>query len=145
MQRPVLEAFAQGNRIQRSGCGTLTKMRHSAGIFGNKKVQVPAQKKKGGNFCDKAFHYNEQRIHRWGSHVTFYNSVETAKAVEREAEETFPAGALLAFCSEPRTRQEIAAFLGMKTVFYAMQHYVQPLLSTGKLAMTIPEKPKSRN
>lgn len=77
--------------------------------------------------------------------VTFYNNVETTKAVEKEAEETFPAGDLLAFCSEPRTRQEIAAFLGMKTVFYAMQHYVQPLLSAGKLAMTIPEKPKSKN
>ncbi len=35
--------------------------------------------------------------------------------------------------------------MGVKTVFYAMQHYVQPLLAAEKLAMTIPEKPKSRN
>ena len=73
--------------------------------------------------------------------VTLYNKAE----VEKEAVNTEPVGDLLAFCHEPKTRQEIAAFLGVKTVFYAMQHYVQPLLAAEKLAMTIPEKPKSRN
>ncbi len=73
--------------------------------------------------------------------VTLYNKAE----VEKEAVNTEPVGDLLAFCHEPKTRQEIAAFLGVKTVFYAMQHYVQPLLASEKLAMTIPEKPKSRN
>ena len=67
----------------------------------------------------------------------FYHGIET--------EITEPVGDQLAFCHEPKTRQEIAAFLGVKTVFYAMQHYVQPLLAAEKLAMTIPEKPKSRN
>ena len=42
-----------------------------------------------------------------------------------------------------RTRREIADYLGVKTVFYAMGHYVQPLLQAGKLAMTLPETPKS--
>ena len=73
--------------------------------------------------------------------VTLYNKA----GVEEEAANTEPVGDLLAFCREPKTRQEIAAFLGVKTVFYAMQHYVQPLLAADKLAMTIPEKPKSRN
>lgn len=73
--------------------------------------------------------------------VTFYNQAEAQK----ETPHSEPAGDILAFCREPRTRQEIAAYLGVKTVFYAMQHYVQPLLADGKLAMTIPEKPKSRN
>ena len=49
----------------------------------------------------------------------------------------------LDFCKTPRTRQEIADFLGVKTVFYAMQHYVKPLLDSGLLRMTIPDKPKS--
>ena len=73
--------------------------------------------------------------------VTFYNNEDP----EKDALTAEPAQDLLAFCHEPKTRQEIAAFLGVKTVFYAMQHYVQPLITTGKLAMTIPEKPKSRN
>ena len=52
--------------------------------------------------------------------------------------------ALLEFCKTPRTRQEIAEYLGIKTVFYVMQHYVQPLLDSGKLALTIPEQPRSK-
>ncbi len=52
---------------------------------------------------------------------------------------------LLEFCKTPRTRREIADHLGISTVFYVMQHYVNPLLAGGKLTMTIPEKPKSRN
>lgn len=52
---------------------------------------------------------------------------------------------LLSFCNVPRTRKEIAEYLGIGTVFYAMQHYVQPLLKSGDLIMTIPDKPKSRN
>ena len=51
---------------------------------------------------------------------------------------------LLTFCKTPRSRQEIASYLGIKTVFYAISHYVQPLLQSGQLAMTIPESPKSR-
>ena len=72
--------------------------------------------------------------------VTLYN-----QAVGQEMAKDEQAGDLLTFCREPKTRQEIASFLGVKTVFYAMQHYVQPLIAAGKLAMTIPEKPKSRN
>lgn len=52
---------------------------------------------------------------------------------------------VIEFCKEPRTRKEIAEFLGIGTTFYAMKNYVQPLVDMGKLKMTIPEKPKSRN
>ena len=52
---------------------------------------------------------------------------------------------LLAFCRTPRSRQEIADYLGVRTVFYAMQCYVKPLLASGALTLTIPEKPQSRN
>jgi len=45
---------------------------------------------------------------------------------------------LLSYCTVPRTRQEIAAFLGIKTASYAIRQYVLPLVETGKLKMTIP-------
>lgn len=75
--------------------------------------------------------------------VTFYNSLPP----EDEDDPISDAAPddLLTFCRTPRSRQEIAAYLGVKTVFYAMQHYVRPLLETGQLALTIPERPKSRN
>ena len=52
---------------------------------------------------------------------------------------------LLNYCRIPRSRREIADFLGIGTIYYVTRHYIQPLLDSGKLKMTIPEKPKSRN
>lgn len=52
--------------------------------------------------------------------------------------------ALLEYCRTPRSRKEIADFLGKSTVFYVMKHFIRPLLVTGKLKMTIPDKPSSR-
>ena len=78
--------------------------------------------------------------------VTFYNTpIQTAWAAEPPAEGTGQNPTLTDFCRTPRTRQEIADFLGVKTIHYAMRRYVQPLLDSGKLAMTKPEKPGSRN
>ena len=39
----------------------------------------------------------------------------------------------------------MSEFLGIKSTFYAMQHYVLPLVAAGKLAMTLPDTPRSRN
>ncbi|MGN8895919.1 ATP-binding protein [Flavonifractor sp. HCP28S3_F3] len=76
--------------------------------------------------------------------VTFYNGTGKAEVTEQRKEGE-KAPDLLAFCKTPRTRKEIADYLGVKTVFYVMQHYVKLLLESGQLAMTMPEKPKSRN
>ncbi len=51
---------------------------------------------------------------------------------------------LIEFCSTPRTRTEIVAFVG-KSKNYVMSQIVNPLVESGKLKMTMPEKPKSPN
>lgn len=51
---------------------------------------------------------------------------------------------LLQFCLQPRLKTEIAEFMGVKTLYYAMKKYVNPLLERGELAMTIPDKPQSK-
>lgn len=51
---------------------------------------------------------------------------------------------LLDFCSTPRTRAEIVAFVG-KSKNHVMAHIVGPLVKENKLRMTIPDKPKSLN
>lgn len=51
---------------------------------------------------------------------------------------------LVEFCATPRTRSEIVAFVG-KSKNYVMSQIVTPLVESGKLKMTIPEKPKSPN
>ena len=70
--------------------------------------------------------------------VTLYNSEAPA-----EPEAPQPAATILEFCQIPRSRKEIAQYLGLKTVAYAMERYITPLLESGKLEMTRPEKPKS--
>lgn len=41
--------------------------------------------------------------------------------------------ALLDFCEISRTREEIAAFLHVKSPYYAMRRYVTPLVNSGAL------------
>ncbi len=49
---------------------------------------------------------------------------------------------ILDFCTTPRTRAELIAFTG-KSRTYTMSQAVQPLVDSGKLRLTIPDKPKS--
>ena len=50
---------------------------------------------------------------------------------------------ILTYCSTPRTRKEIADFLGIKSQAYAISTYVTPLVNLGKIKLSIPERPKS--
>lgn len=50
--------------------------------------------------------------------------------------------AIVEFCAIPRSRDELTAFVG-KSKNYVMSQIVQPLLDSGKLKLTIPDKPKS--
>ena len=71
--------------------------------------------------------------------VTFYKDGNVAKA-EPELEGV---NNLLIFCRTPRTRKEICEYLGLSSVTYAIQTHVMPLVESGKIKMTNPEKPKS--
>ena len=46
------------------------------------------------------------------------------------------------FCATPKTREEIVAFVG-KSLNHVMSHIVAPLVASGELKLTIPEKPQS--
>lgn len=52
---------------------------------------------------------------------------------------------LVVFCRTPRTRAEIIAFLNIESGQYALRRYLDPLLRSGVIRMTIPEKPRSRS
>ena len=66
--------------------------------------------------------------------VKFYK-----KTLENSTEENN----LIEFCRTPRSRKEISEFLKIKSVAYAMKRYVQPLIESGKIKLTIPDTPKS--
>lgn len=49
---------------------------------------------------------------------------------------------IVEFCCTPKTRAELIAFTG-KSRTYTMTQMIQPLIDSGKLKLTLPEKPKS--
>ena len=69
--------------------------------------------------------------------VTLYKSSEIIKHATNMDE------SILEFCHTPRTRIEIANFLGITTPSYAIKKYIKPLLEDGKIGLTNPQKPNS--
>lgn len=52
---------------------------------------------------------------------------------------------ILDYCSEPRSTKEILSYMGLSNKQHLHKTYIKPLLAAGKLKMTIPDKPNSRN
>lgn len=79
--------------------------------------------------------------------VIFYNSYKdnVSSAKFNEDVNLSIEDKILAFCETPKTRTEIAHYLGIKTKFYVMSKYINPLVNKNELLLTIPDKPKSRN
>lgn len=71
--------------------------------------------------------------------VCLYNHFEESASAERPDD---PKG-ILAFCETPRNRQEIADFLGVSSVSYAMKKYIEPLVQSGQILLSIPDRPKT--
>ena len=71
--------------------------------------------------------------------LTFYNDYFSLKdTIDRSDMER----AIIQFCKTPRSRKEIIDFVG-KSSYYVMSRYVNPMVESGKLARSLPEKPKS--
>lgn len=75
--------------------------------------------------------------------VTLYNHAQEEGQAASTEEQSVAGHDLLSFCSVPRSRREIAQFLGIKTTYYVTRNYIRPLVETGKLKMTIPDCPGS--
>lgn len=72
--------------------------------------------------------------------VTLYNMEIEQKKICLTLEDK-----IVEFCKEPKSRKEIAEFLEIKTTTYAYSKYILPLLEEGRLGMTIPDIPASKN
>ena len=75
--------------------------------------------------------------------VTLYND-----AVKDGVKTEFVMGDLetkiLEYCKTPRTRAELSDLLQVSSISYMMTRYINPLIDSGELKMTIPNKPQSR-
>ena len=65
-------------------------------------------------------------------------------AVIKDENKSGSASGLFEFCLTPRTKKEIAEYLGMTSVTYCIKRCVEPLVNDGRLAMTEPQSPRSR-
>lgn len=52
---------------------------------------------------------------------------------------------ILTFCAVPRSREELTMQFDNYTKAYLTSHFIMPLIESGKLRFTIPEKPKSKH
>ena len=79
--------------------------------------------------------------------VCLYNrAAELSPAIPQEGrrkEQPQDDRGLLEFCRTPRTRREIVKFLGIASGQYAIRRYLEPLVKSGEILMSIPERPKS--
>lgn len=50
---------------------------------------------------------------------------------------------LVEFCSEPKSRKEMMKFVGLSHAGNFRDNYLKPLLESGRIVMTIPDKPQS--
>lgn len=51
---------------------------------------------------------------------------------------------ILKFCRKPKSKKEILDHVGYKNRTYLTRKFLKPMIESGKLAYTIPEKPTSR-
>ncbi len=72
--------------------------------------------------------------------VKFYKETIPVEVKEKYDDDT---NNLIIFCKTPRTRKEICDYLGLSSVTYAIQTHVMPLVESGKIKLSIPDKPKS--
>lgn len=76
--------------------------------------------------------------------VTFYNAQRNDSAeTNRKERKTSKRDELLEFLRTPRSRQDIADYLGVKTIAYAMKS-VDPLIEQGLVVRTLPDVPRSK-
>lgn len=110
------------------------------GITENRYSGIPTIKKelrKYGlpepEFADRRGHFS----------VKFYKTNGEENAREAIYETNEDELNLILFCKTPRTRTEIADYLGKSSVSYAIKTYVMPLVGAGKIKLSIPDRPRS--
>jgi ATP-dependent DNA helicase RecG len=69
----------------------------------------------------------------------------TMQVTTQDTTQDMRTGQLLTFCGEPRTRDEMQQFIGIANREHFRKAILIPLVISGKLVMTIPDKPNSRN
>lgn len=107
------------------------------GVTENRYSGIPTMKKEFEKYNLQEPEFLDER----GNFIVKFH--KATKIIKDDAERSEEAADLLLFCRTPRTRKEICEYLGLSSVTYAIQTHVMPLVETGKIKLSIPDKPKS--
>ena len=80
-----------------------------------------------------------------GSSIELASREQDKEQVKEQDKEQVTIQDLIQFCSVPRSRKEMQEFVGLAGRRNFSEKYIKPLLEAGKIKMTIPDKPNSRN
>jgi ATP-dependent DNA helicase RecG len=77
--------------------------------------------------------------------VNYSAVADTAQDNQQDNQQDSIHEAILQYCVIPRGRKEIAEHCGYKDVRHFSSNFLKPLLESGRIQMTHPDKPNSRN
>ena len=80
-----------------------------------------------------------------GPSIELASREQVKEQVKEQDKEQVTIQDLIQFCSIPRSRKEMQEFMGLAGRRNFSEKYIKPLLDAGKIKMTIPDKPNSRN
>ena len=104
--------------------------------------------KRISDLCKKANCKYEFEKQKYGFVVKFYRNIlgtTTQDSTQDSTQDKNRENAILDFCKEPKSSEEILNFIGIKSRKYLREKILRPLLLSNKLKMTIPDKPNSKN
>ena len=80
-----------------------------------------------------------------GSSIELASREQDKEQVKEQDKEQVTIQDLIQFCSVPRSRKEMQEFMGLAGRRNFSEKYIKPLPRAGKIEMTVPDKPNSRN
>ncbi len=73
------------------------------------------------------------------------NEKNVGKSSKKSSKKAVSKEAILQLCSSEKSLKEIVEYFGYKDIYKFKNKYINPLLKSEKIRMTIPEHPKNRN
>ena len=106
-------------------------------ITENRYSGIPTIRKEMAKYNLKAPVFADER----GSFIVIFYKEELVETAEENNDQVLQN--LLLFCKTPRTRKEICDYLGLSSSAYVIKTYITPLVESGKIKLSIPDRPKS--
>ena len=113
---------------------------------GLRKIQEETSNLHGYTEDDKPrFVSSASTFHTVFKNMNYNLAGSTVQDTDQDTDQDKRLISVVEFCSAPRTREEIQQYLDITHRAYFRKTILRPLLETGRLKMTLPDKPSSRN